>query len=1281
MNRLSAAPVFLGLCLAFGFASADPIDCNTTPFGKGDRMVQDDEFLDLFSNSDKSLNGFDEYRPPFTTEPADPPLVQVYRSDLQQSAFGTFLTATNVDLNGDGREEVAVAYQASDGSLKIVVFERVDGFEPAAAVLSAWTYSSEQIDAGSVSLIAGDFSGTGDLRHELAAHWVATNGPSAGKNHVVVLEGRQYSTATGANNTGADGRIINADNTASGEWRGVDTADSAKVAGFAHGDFLLDGRDQMAVVYATYDSGAGGFLLNYNLLEFNDPNNPAIHANSGLPVGSNSHVGSKRFRSGIANFADDAFKSVVYNLIHCNSTPCTENVALLNSVYKIAASGGDVVDSAAGELVVHLTFDANATISEPSGLVLSRPGTYLGQRLLHFSTTQAGPGADISDVEIATSTVNGVNRDFDFSQVLGVHDAFIGGLPVNEETTTAFDAAIGAVDGQEKQAVALVHVVDGGQLETDIYKASVRLNAGFQFTVHRAFGPFPVDFANTSTGDVQDVSWDFGDGSNSVAVNPSHSYNATGTYTVKLTVTDSAGKTSIYSQSVQINGQASTGGAAASYTYQMTTTPVYSAATADQQLAPAPGVPEHIYNNFGTGSAPHIAIGDMNRDGFAEIMTIAQAVARDVTNNDFPHSTYRATIWRSLWRVDPTSYAFSGAHAQEVTASATTVPPAVPYANAAMLASDFDGDSMFATLGSDCRAVSEPQLRNLIWMPPFFEAMQSGSLDSGFIAASFGINEKSGSGMENRSGSFTGNSISGYVGIAGEYSSGDKPWDFKVAGSLKFTAGHDWQSEHGAIHGSDVEYDYSEGQSASVGEGLVVAEGDDANCYSYDVVQSTGAVPNSSLRMCEITYQERTAMTAETWNNQSNYASVAATWVPLQRDWASVAMFRPAASTIPFGSGKGPENATDGLFSTPATSATTTEPYLDIDLGSVQDVSSIRVFPAADTDANGNLIVPLSFLRAMPDLLGFRIYASATPFSGPDVPSGSGVSVFVQGGNEDQIYDRWNIYTLDANLNPLRVRYIRLQHPGQSPAHINISQIEVFGDTHLDPPAFPDAVCEPAAGRGYFLARVWNPVAAGYQNIEERGDLMWSGTNAKQQPTGVKVNGHDCLNYTDVRETTIWNNLRIGNTGITNSWDSTSDTTNTVGSYGGFESSTRVGAELDFEIGTNAVRFITGAAYEYTFGINSETQSTSFWGNGLQIGGAVGGFDPPFQNLVLTCGYFPHPYAYHLTERGNSSYQHDLYVVDYIVHQPTGGSAWQRGSVPLTCTGQDEIFHDGFGNN
>lgn len=1251
---------------------ADPIDCNTTPFGKGVQMIRDDEFLSLH---DGSSNQFGEYRLPFAGE--HDPLPQVYSSDLIPAgspvAGATFLTATNVDLNGDGRDEVAVAYSMPSGTydkLMIAIFERQPGFAPSAQLLKTWTLdlNGDRGGAGafnpSVALKSGDFIGSKTRQQQLALMWRSYGGNEHGGDlNVIVL--------TGA----ADGSIAQANDAWAGRWESP-IHQAYDQASLTHGDFLLDGRDQIAVVSVQNQT------LYYDLLEFNGGGGAPV--NSGLPINNNgvdAAIGSKEFASNISTFTDDAFDPANLSSLYCpiGFGPCTEQPQPLAEPDRIVASGGDVVDSAAAELVVHLSFLASLNVRDKNGTLVSGSpfGQYFGQRLVHFAVTQAVPGGDISAMQLANSnTATDSSRDFDSSQILGVRSQ---GVPASETTKTAFDAAIGAVDGQEKQAVALVHVVSGNQLETDIYKASVRLNAAFQYTVHGATGPFPVDFSNTATGDVQGVNWDFGDGSSSIAVNPSHSYNSTGTYTVKLTVTDSNNKTRTYSTSVSINGSPSTGGAAANYSYQMTATPVYSATTQDRFSSPSIGVTEIIRENFNGSSQPHIAIGDMDRDGFAEIMTTAQSIVSDTLSSNPFNPTYSATIWRSLWRVDPTSYAFAGTHAQQVTA--TGILSTLPYSNAVTVAGDFDGDSVFATLGSDCRAVSEPQLRDLVWMPPFFQAMQSGSLDSGFIAASFGINEKSGTGTENRSGSFTGNSVSGYVGVEAEYSACDTPGCFTIGGSLKFTAGHDWQSEHGAIHGSDVEYDYSEGQSASVGEGLVVAEADDANCYSYDTVQSGGPVPDSSLRMCQITYQERTALTAETWNNQSSYAGVSPNWVPLQRDWASLAMFRAPASTIPFMAGKEADKATDGLFSTSATSVTTTNPYLDIDLGQVQGITSIRVFPAANKDANGNLILPLSFTRAMPDLQGFRLYVSATPFTSPDVPAGPGVSVFAQGANDDQIYDRWNVFTVDANLNPLRARYVRLQYPGQSPARINIAQIQVFGDTHQDPPAFPDAVCQPIAGTGYFYARVWNSVARGYQNIEERGDLMWSGTNGRQQPTGVTLSGLACLNHTDVRETTIWNNLRIGNTGITNSWDSTSDTTNTVGSYGSFESATRVGSELEGKIGINAVHAIFGISYEYTFGVNSDSQTTSFWGNGLQIGGAVGGFDQPFQNLVLTCGYFPHPYSYHLAERGNSSYQHDLYVVDYIVHQPSGGSAWQRGSVPLTCTGQDEIFKDGFGNN
>jgi len=54
----------------------------------------------------------------------------------------------------------------------------------------------------------------------------------------------------------------------------------------------------------------------------------------------------------------------------------------------------------------------------------------------------------------------------------------------------------------------------------------------------------PVSFTNTSTGGVVSSVWDFGDGNSSTAMSPVHYYAATGTYSIRLTVTDANGCTS-----------------------------------------------------------------------------------------------------------------------------------------------------------------------------------------------------------------------------------------------------------------------------------------------------------------------------------------------------------------------------------------------------------------------------------------------------------------------------------------------------------------------------------------------------------------------------------------------------------------------------------------------------------------------------------------------------------------------------------------------------------------
>jgi PKD repeat protein len=57
--------------------------------------------------------------------------------------------------------------------------------------------------------------------------------------------------------------------------------------------------------------------------------------------------------------------------------------------------------------------------------------------------------------------------------------------------------------------------------------------------------PLTVQFTDTSTGSPTAWAWDFGDGGSSTSQNPSHAYTAAGTYTVKLTATNSGGSDTV----------------------------------------------------------------------------------------------------------------------------------------------------------------------------------------------------------------------------------------------------------------------------------------------------------------------------------------------------------------------------------------------------------------------------------------------------------------------------------------------------------------------------------------------------------------------------------------------------------------------------------------------------------------------------------------------------------------------------------------------------------------
>jgi PKD repeat protein len=91
---------------------------------------------------------------------------------------------------------------------------------------------------------------------------------------------------------------------------------------------------------------------------------------------------------------------------------------------------------------------------------------------------------------------------------------------------------------------------NGGKIWADVdsVSAMAQINSpSASFTASSTSGttPFQVSFSDASTNIPTAWAWDFGDNSTSIGKNPSHTYTASGTYTVKLTVANTAGNNTI----------------------------------------------------------------------------------------------------------------------------------------------------------------------------------------------------------------------------------------------------------------------------------------------------------------------------------------------------------------------------------------------------------------------------------------------------------------------------------------------------------------------------------------------------------------------------------------------------------------------------------------------------------------------------------------------------------------------------------------------------------------
>ena len=565
---------------------------------------------------------------------------------------------------------------------------------------------------------------------------------------------------------------------------------------------------------------------------------------------------------------------------------------------------------------------------------------------------------------------------------------------------------------------------------------------------------------------------------------------------------------------------------------------------------------------------------------------------------------------------------------------------------------DFDFDSVLARRSTICRRVQEPTLRSLVMLPPSWSQLRNPESQS---EAGIGEQGTSGGSTETRFSRFQSHDVSGYIGVQVD----GEAFGIGAKGSAKVTFGYNFQAERGEVRGSSVNTTVTEGRSLDTGRGLVVLEENQFDCYDYDVTRGGVLAPNSDLRACERLSQSTSVLgtSLDDWNSFRAVTTTGATraqWVPLEPDWASIALFRTPTGTPGNAANTTLSNATDGRFDTQYVSEISfTFPYLQIDLGEVRDLSLIRIHKP---------------LLSIPSL---SLFLSENPMVGPTQPSGPGVIRIDADPRSGNGLGSWDVRLLGPSpaFAPLRARYVRVQSVVF--LFLPINEVQIFASDHLEPPSYPAAVCDDNLNDEVFSARVADMFATppAYRTIQIRGRLQWLGTNENYANCGAVASG--------IPRPNIWGTTTVGAGTSATTWDLFQGTSNIVGVSNSISHSVRAGAELEFEAGAT-VQAIGGGAYEWSTGVTTEQSSTMEWGTGLNYSGSAGGVLGGSNPL---CGFRTHPYAYVRTERSNIGYRHQFTMVDYFVPDVPN---WSRLGVsnrpPQNCfpPRAEPIFGSGF---
>jgi len=215
------------------------------------------------------------------------------------------------------------------------------------------------------------------------------------------------------------------------------------------------------------------------------------------------------------------------NFVSSGSTAIASHSWSTAGTYAVKAKTSDSNGGSSGwsgTLTVKIEPENNPpnTPSTPYGEITGEPGT-----LYAYVTSATDPNGD--QIKYAFDWGDGQTSETNFvnsgSTVIASHSwSNLGSYLVKAKATDSNDGSSGW----------------SGTLTVKI-EATTGMDANFTANITSGPAPLAVQFTDTSTGNPTAWSWTFGDGAISTEQHPVHTYAVPGTYTVSLTVTNSAG--------------------------------------------------------------------------------------------------------------------------------------------------------------------------------------------------------------------------------------------------------------------------------------------------------------------------------------------------------------------------------------------------------------------------------------------------------------------------------------------------------------------------------------------------------------------------------------------------------------------------------------------------------------------------------------------------------------------------------------------------------------------